>query len=221
MNLPISGSDHGPIVLTLYPNTYTTNNNFKFEAMWTNRIDFHPTVAQAWSLDLPGTPLTSFISRCTSLQVKLKHWSKNAFGNLFQKIKDLNAELELIQTQRMFNPHLICLVDKEHELLARLDDCFVQEEMFWAHRAHANWLTLGDRNTKFFQAQALLRRKRNRITSITDDYGCIITEPDDIANTFVSHFKQRFTAFLILIILLFSRLFLYRRFIRQFLALVL
>jgi hypothetical protein len=47
-----------------------------------------------------------------------------------------------------------------------------QEDLKRIQRAKADWLRMGDRNTKFFQSSASQRRKANKICSIKDEkYG--------------------------------------------------
>lgn len=68
-----------------------------------------------------------------------------------------------------------------------------QEEVFYAQKARANWLQLGDKNTKYFHTQALIRRKRNQITRIRDPNGLWV-EGDVLHHTFIQAFKLIFTA---------------------------
>ena len=46
-----------------------------------------------------------------------------------------------------------------NRLRGKLNDLLDDEEMYWGQRAKAHWLKEGDKNTKFFHAQALEVRK--------------------------------------------------------------
>ena len=46
-----------------------------------------------------------------------------------------------------------------------------QEEEFWSVKSRYNWFIQGDKNTTFFHASTLVRRKRNRIFSLKDNMG--------------------------------------------------
>lgn len=70
---------------------------------------------------------------------------------------------------------------------------FQDEEIFWAQRARNNWLSLGDKNTKFFQTQDLIRRKRNQILRIKDDYCLWHDDLEQISSIFINSYKRRFT----------------------------
>lgn len=45
------------------------------------------------------------------------------------------------------------------------------EEVMWAQNAKVNWLNLGDKNAKCFQTIAMVHKKRNEITRISDSTG--------------------------------------------------
>lgn len=44
-----------------------------------------------------------------------------------------------------------------------------QQEQYWAMRSRLNWLSWGDKNTKFFHATTIQRRQRNIIGMLKDD----------------------------------------------------
>jgi hypothetical protein len=58
---------------------------------------------------------------------------------------------------------------KAKELSELVEIILEREELHWLQRARANWLTQGDRNTKFFHQFASARRKRNMIKKLKGD----------------------------------------------------
>lgn len=72
-NLPIIGSDHGPICLTLYQKDWTSPKPFRFEAMWLFHCDFKNLVKKAWTSQVDPNPLKNFSAKCgilTKLGIK-------------------------------------------------------------------------------------------------------------------------------------------------------
>ena len=52
-------------------------------------------------------------------------------------------------------------------------DILLREELLWFQKSRENWLVHGNRNTKFFHAQTIVRRHRNKIAGIfVDDIWC-------------------------------------------------
>ncbi|CAL8163099.1 unnamed protein product [Prunus armeniaca] len=167
-NLPILKSNHGPILLTCNDTLRRVPKAFRFEAMWLAHRDFDTVVTQTWN---------------------------NSYsGNAAQKIQSLTqGNLLLIQEQLAQNPYNLYLLDKDLKLNTDLKILLEQEEVFYAQKDRANWLQLGDKNTKYFHTQALIRRKRNQIIRIRDPNGLWV-EGDVLHHTFIKAFKLRFTA---------------------------
>ena len=76
------------------------------------------------------------------------------------------------------------------EINTLLDD----EEIYWGQRAKAHWLKEGDRNTKFFHAQASERRKQNTIVGIWDEHGRWCDDEDSIAQAALSFFDSIYSS---------------------------
>lgn len=87
-NLPIVGSDHGPICISILSKSGGLQNNFKFEAMWSNHPDFVEVVQKAWCNHVVGSPLQRFVTLSNSFKCLARDWNKNVFGDIFIKIKN-------------------------------------------------------------------------------------------------------------------------------------
>lgn len=56
-----------------------------------------------------------------------------------------------------------------NRLRREINDLLNDVEIYWGQRAKAHWLKEGDRNTKFFHAQASERQKQNTIVGIWEE----------------------------------------------------
>jgi hypothetical protein len=67
------------------------------------------------------------------------------------------------------------------------------EEIKWRQCAKINWLSHGDRNSKFFHAYANQRRKVNNISQIKGEDGRLWESQEEIEGAFVDYFESLFT----------------------------
>lgn len=87
------------------------------------------------------------------------------------------------------------LVSREEEdrLQREHERCLLMRESYWHQRSKIKWAVLGDRNSSFFHASTVTRRRRNHIGSLfVLGTGWATTEAE-IRSTFVSHFKGIYT----------------------------
>lgn len=137
-NLPIVGSDHGPICLSFNSKSNHGPNNFKFEAMWLRHPRFSGVVQKAWNNHVYGSPVQKFVTLCNSFKCIAKTWNKNVFGDLFSKLKENQEALKTIQTQLMVNPLDQYLSQRNMELTKSSFDLHSAKEIYWAQKARAN-----------------------------------------------------------------------------------
>lgn len=69
-----------------------------------------------------------------------------------------------------------------------------QEETLWFQKSREKWVRLGSRNTSFFHAQTVIRRRRNRIHGITLPNGEWCTDANLIKEEAMNYFKTLFSS---------------------------
>lgn len=75
-------------------------------------------------------------------------WNKHVFGNIFYKKNMIKARLRGIQTAQEINfSHNLDIL--ERNLKKDLMNILREEESIWYQKSRVNWLSQGDRNTKF------------------------------------------------------------------------
>lgn len=88
----------------------------------------------------------------------MKRWNREVFGDVQKKeglvneIKAVQDLLEHSQTDELLN--------KEEGLIKELDVVLEQEEILWFQKSREKWITLGDRNTKYFFTSTIVRREK-------------------------------------------------------------
>ncbi|CAL9009540.1 unnamed protein product [Prunus brigantina] len=170
-----------PDWLTMFPNYVLSN-------LPICRSDHGPIVLTS---STPRTD-TQKVFRMEAMWLSHTDFPHVIFGNLFQKLKETQEHLNLIQSQLANSPTSSFLINKNSELTLHLRSILENEEIFYAQRARVNWLQHGDKNTKFFQTFATIRKKRNHISRIKDNSGAWIDTPF-LGTVFVEAYRKRFT----------------------------
>lgn len=80
------------------------------------------------------------------------------------------------------NTEAIKILDGEINALMEQDD------LKWRQIAKKSWYNLGDKNTKYFHLCATQRQRKNKINSIINDQGLIVSSWSEIEEVFHQFF---------------------------------
>lgn len=81
----------------------------------------------------------------------------------------------------------------ERTIQSDLDLSLLQEEAFWKQKSRDKWLSLGDKNTKYFHTIAKVKMGRRRILSLADSDGTKISDPSLLKTLAVNYFQELHT----------------------------
>lgn len=183
-HLPRTHSDHYPILLNILHYSKPPQNFFRLDSFWLNHPTFLDLIKSYWKNELPNID-----ENITTLQKEIKNWSNHHFKNIFYEKKKLYSRILGLQNILCSNPlpqHLIL----EKNLQQKFFSISKQEEELWQMKARINSITLGDKNTKFFHQTTIIRRKNNKLLTITKDDGSISWDQNEITNTIFNHFNN-------------------------------
>ncbi|OMO61581.1 Endonuclease/exonuclease/phosphatase [Corchorus capsularis] len=96
-NLPITISDHSPMVLNLEKSPTFRHRAYRFEIMWTLHPGCKDTIVEAWNQDFPGSTPFKLTRKLKIVREKLKLWNKKIFGNLQRRKLEVQEELAKVQ----------------------------------------------------------------------------------------------------------------------------
>jgi len=156
---------------------------FKFENWWLYENDFQEVSREAWqkSADMP------FYKRTKHLGFHLQRWSRKGKASLNNQLRKIEGEIANLQSLPP-NSYDYSFEDKliyEHACIQN------KISEYYRQRCKKRWVTQGDRNTSFFH-NSVIKRRKNRISSIKNIDGSFATTNDQIAKCFINYFSGLF-----------------------------
>jgi hypothetical protein len=164
----------------------TENRPFRFQAAWFTHSEYPALVKDSWARDRRG--IVQCLQNVTKDSII---FNKEVFGNIFARKKELEARLRGIQ-RALEDIDSARLMRLQRELMLEYENILFQEETFWYQKSCEQWVKLGSRNTSFFHAQSIVRRKRNKIHGIRLTSGEWCTDPEIMRTGALNFFKELF-----------------------------
>ncbi|KAH7852206.1 hypothetical protein Vadar_021818 [Vaccinium darrowii] len=126
---------------------------FRFESLWTTEEKCREIISEEWQKDWEGSSLMKIsVTKEKLLEV--------------QELLDAGFNTDLAVTEK--------------DLKRKLEDLWQKDAMFWHQRSRVKWLTLGNKNSRFFHLTTLQRRQRNQIERLKDTHGVWRSERQDL-----------------------------------------
>ncbi|CAN6573468.1 unnamed protein product [Malus baccata var. baccata] len=185
-HLVLEGSDHAMLVLSTEKLLVRRGRMFSYDARWSKLDECRELVAQEWDDHLGGSHAFRICEKLKLLRKRLKVWYHGRGRNSKKAIDKLKDEIRKAYTSNKFASEEVKL--KERDLRSALRN----EEAYWKAKSRVQWLREGDKNTKFFHAQTLKRRRYNQIKGLEDSNGIWHTGDKDICDIANSYFMGLF-----------------------------
>lgn len=183
--LPSHGSDHNPLLMSCKKSPSIKAIFFHFQAAWIDHPEYGNLVENAWN-QTDG----NIIAKLCKVQDKSLIFNKEIFGNLFKRKRQLEARIKGVHIQ-LDSCASSDLIRMERQLQSRYNEVLAQEELLWYQKSRENWVKFGNKNTKFFHTQTIIRRRRNYVTGL-DIRGIWCTDAEVLKNEAQAFFKYLF-----------------------------
>ncbi|XP_019427155.1 PREDICTED: uncharacterized protein LOC109335475 [Lupinus angustifolius] len=128
--LPISASDHHPIMLGFYNEAAKIQSQFRFHKMWLKNESLRGVIETHWANRVVGCPMYILASKLKGLKAILKVWNKDVFGNIHIRVKEAFSQLEGLQLRIINEGQSDTLMTQEDQAQKDLMVALITEEEF-------------------------------------------------------------------------------------------
>ncbi|XP_075086526.1 uncharacterized protein LOC142169190 [Nicotiana tabacum] len=123
----------------------------------------------------------------------LSAWSRQAFGDIYEEPKRLEALIRSLEEEMISDPSPECRMNLS-KAIAKFTIFLKLRDSILRQKVRVKWLTYGDDNTTFFHAVIKDRRKKLNIQRIRDDNDNLMEGTEEVAGAVVRFFQQLFGA---------------------------
>ena len=154
--------------------------------MWTRRDDCRDIIRAAWNDSVNLFNSNGMVMGLRQCVDDLSRWNRSVFGLVLRQIQN---------KRKAFNDLVLrdydgCNGYETNKLRKEINDLLDCEEIMWQQRSKVNWLSLGDRNTKYFHTKASGRKKKNTIFKLMDEKGIWRESASEVAEVAVPYFEN-------------------------------
>lgn len=186
-HLDCVGSNHKALLLRTSSVNKKLVTPFRFDARWFEYEEVRQIVQSQWAQGVVGSRLYCLGQKIKKCRLALKSWRVSHKLNSRQEIDHAKGEISKLESDgREF--HLEEIAELE-DSLAR---AWEKEETYWMQKSHHRWLQCGDRNTSYFHASTVERRRRNHISGVENMQGVWISDQKEVMDEFQHFFTNLF-----------------------------
>ncbi|XP_026433495.1 uncharacterized protein LOC113330916 [Papaver somniferum] len=186
LHLTQSGSDHSPIMLVTNSLDTRCWKPFKFFLTWLEDETCTSVIEEAWNINISGSPGFQLVKKFQSARKRLSIWNITIFGNVNQRVEELQKELDVLQSLPPSdeNHNKILCINKDFNKWHKIRSEFYQQ------KSRDHFIKDMDNNSKYFHTKTNRRRVRNNIDAIQDHANNRLLTREEISQHLTSHYKR-------------------------------
>ncbi|XP_060961850.1 uncharacterized protein LOC133032047 [Cannabis sativa] len=195
-HLDYFNSDHRAIAVSFSFLSQTetparSKSRFRFEKLWLADPESVEIIMKSWNSSIISDPITAVLDNLSTCAKNLQSWHIGKYGKMKKTINSLQSKVaDLNNSNSSSSDHF----QELHNAEIVLEDLLEQEEVYWQQRSRVDWLSCGDRNTKFFHAKASSRKSNNKIKFLHNSLGQKVYSKEDIAAVVQAFYSDLFSS---------------------------
>ncbi|KAK9901180.1 hypothetical protein M0R45_002237 [Rubus argutus] len=168
---------------------------FRFDNSWLNHPDLKEKFKEWWKHEeFQGWEGFKLMKKLKFIKEKVKHWSKEEFGDLGKTKEELEAKVKGLDLEEG-RGGLDDTKRREREtILLQFEGLVFKEEVSWRQRAKVQWAREGDGNTRLLHKIVNGRRKRNSIEKLELEGGVITGDQEAIEQELINFFTKLYSS---------------------------
>uniref|UniRef100_A0A803QC75 Reverse transcriptase domain-containing protein n=1 Tax=Cannabis sativa TaxID=3483 RepID=A0A803QC75_CANSA len=168
-----------------------SKSRFRFEKLWLADPESAEIIMKSWNSSFISDPITTVLDNLSTCATNLQSWHIGKYGKMKKNINSLQSKVaDLNNSNSSSSDHY----QELHNAETVLEDLLEQEEVYWQQRSRVDWLSCGDRNTKFFHAKASSRKSNNKIKFLHNSLGQKVYSKGDIAAVVQAFYSDLFSS---------------------------
>ncbi|GAA0170411.1 hypothetical protein LIER_40953 [Lithospermum erythrorhizon] len=151
-----------PILVDTEASLEMVKRCFVFYSRWIGKEGCEDVIRDAWAKNVNGSRWYKIVERLKNVRMTLIDWCKRHNFNSRVRIEVIQDKLQAAYESEYSERERVLSLEKE------VDEAWAEKEKYWCQKAKFKHLKEGDKNTKFFHALAMVRRRRNRMRGFND-----------------------------------------------------
>lgn len=163
---------------------------FRYINMWSVIPEFQTRVQEVWEKEIQGTQMYKLVGKLHRTKSILQRLNKERFSYVEKRAETTMAKLTECQGKIQKDPKNVELIKEEGRWMKESIIWKAAKEQFLRQKSKIQWIRQGDQNTKYFHEVIKARKNTNRIFSIKDAKGNMITDVEGITDAVIKFYKE-------------------------------
>ncbi|XP_050233102.1 uncharacterized protein LOC126681599 [Mercurialis annua] len=181
--------DHSPLIIQFIEPINVSHKPLRFFNVWAESNEFMIIVGDSLAESVEGHQMFKVVIKLKRLKRELRKLNRKCFSNISSQVEDMKEQLDEIQNQLSHDVMNSELFRVKNEMGNKYKEFLRWEENIYRQKSRAQWIELGDLNTKFFHRSLMKRQSMNIITQLNVD-GVIIRDHEMIRNKIMCYYTE-------------------------------
>ena len=185
-------SDHAPLFFDTNEQAPARPFHFRFQNHWALELESHQLVRSAWTTPIRGSRFYRIQQKLKHIKSSLKNWAFIKYKHNNNKLVENENKIKALQEQLWQQPYNTIWIKHINRLITQREKILLCGQHLWGSHSRKQWLTQGDRNSRFFHNRMKKKAATNTIYRLQNDLGLWVDSPEDISQLLTNAFRCRF-----------------------------